>query len=42
MLLLGNYFPRNQDIWVQSEHTKQVALLLAQSKLKKDATAEFS
>jgi hypothetical protein len=37
-----NYFPKNQDIWVQWEQTKQVALRLAQSRLKNEATAEFN
>ena len=35
-------WPKNQEIWVQSEHTKQVADLLAQSKPKKLATDVFS
>jgi hypothetical protein len=34
--------PRNPEIWVQSEQTKQVALLLAQSRSKKEASPKFS
>jgi hypothetical protein len=36
------YQPRNHEICVQFEQIKQLALLFAQSKLKKVATAVFS
>lgn len=37
-----DYSPKNQEIWVQFEHTKQLALRFAQSKLKKVATEVFN
>ncbi|XHP75983.1 hypothetical protein KCTC52924_03751 [Arenibacter antarcticus] len=36
------YYLRNQVICVQSEHSKQLALLLVQSNLKNVATAKFN
>jgi len=37
-----DYSPKNHEMCVHSEHTKHVALLLAQSKLKNEATAVLS
>jgi hypothetical protein len=42
MPLLIYQSPKNQDICVQLEHTKHLADLLAQSKLKNVATEVFS